>query len=445
MARNSPGVQDLSTGRQTLHACGQCREPIAADARFCTRCGWSRAGTPAGDQGVIVIDEAGRADVVARSSLPPLPERAAPVVVSTKAPTDPKKVKRRSLVIIAVSVVACLLSVGLLLMLREPGPPEIDVDLALSEGAATLESTVREFQGNRLLAEYDAAAQTADEASDTYAERLDEVEGVEDEAVQAATLRVLRAERRTLREFATVLAGMEGADLANWPDASIQVSEAIDGLAAAQESLVDLEDEDITATVNVDVARNTLQGIDRRMARKLTTYQAWEELSAARTAEKNAEQGAYSAYVGATQPLIDRYSESREALQSWVSALDTSASLPSIRAALGTHGAARFAIYNELLQVQPTPAFTSVHIELVNLIEQAVGVVRTANDAVDEWEAAPFLQFPTVQDTPLWQIFRSESDRIGAEYTGILARWQQISSSEQGRINSIQIPPEPQL
>jgi len=445
MARHSPGVQDLGSARQTVDACGQCREPIAAGARFCTKCGWSQPGTANGDRAVIVIDDAGRADVVARSSLPPLPKQSAPIAVSTKAPADPKTVKRRSLVIIGVSVVACLVSVGLLLVLRDPGPPPIDVNLPLGEGAATLESTVREFQGNRLLAEYDAAARVADEASDTYAERLDAAGGIEDEAVQVAALRVLRAERRTLREFATVLAGVQGADLAAWPDDSIRINEAIDGLAAAQASLDALEDEDITAAVDVDVARRTLDGIDRRMARKLAIYREWESTSAARTAEKNAAQSAHSAYVGTTQLLIDRYSESRENLQTWTTNFDTSATLGEVRATLSTHAGARFAIYNGLLQVQPTPTFALVHSELVNLVDRAVDVVATANAAVDFFVAAPVFQYLSVQETPLWGVFVSESDQIGVDFAGIESRWQAAAAASQANIDSIVIPPEPTL
>lgn len=441
MAPEDRAVRERTAVPADVGSCRYCSADMAPGSRFCTSCGRG----PDGQEAVIVIDDGGHADVVSRKALPPITPGPLPVdlVEAEKAKQDLGR--RPALVVIGVSVLACIISAALLLLLRGGGGPGVDTDALLREGSQTFTSSVRELRGDKLLTEYDAATAAANDGYRSYADRIESLADEGDEELQRAAINVLRAERASLRQFRDQLRGLTVENLDSWPQRSAAISDSVDALEAAQANLVALEAEDVTARPNVELARTILGAIDERMAEKLDLYTRWQQTVTAERAANAGDLTDLDDYAGRTGQELVTYDGLREELSVWTNSNITAQSADQMLSTIDYHINAREGSQSRLANIAPLPQFSSLHGNLVSLIGRASLIVSNLRFAVLRVANLPLGNFTHPTDTPEWQEFREASDDITEEFSSLWGQWQGAVDGARSEIRSRQFTPQPEI
>ena len=156
--------------------------------------------------------------------------------------------------IAAVGILVVGTAAALALLLWPESEAPVDVNAELVAGTEAVSDSMRVFSRANLFEDLSVASTTAAEASEALDARLAVVAEAEDEELRAAATEVLEAQQATLTSFANTFSNYRTQDFGRW-DAREQTMQArLNRLSQAQDELVALENDEITARIDVAAA-----------------------------------------------------------------------------------------------------------------------------------------------------------------------------------------------
>jgi len=468
---------------------------MAANARFCVACGAKRrVGGPADGEEVspggiivvstggsnpvshaltdpteevVVIDDEGRAALEVRPAGEPLVVDLTEETAGDPAPSSPpssvftppaqpeveaQRTKRAPTgllspaALMGVGVVVVLAVVAAVVLLWPDGGPGVDVNAELVAGADTAEESLTTFSQAELLEDLSAAAVQAETAAATYDARVETLAEVGDEEVRAAAVDLLAAEQALVAAYGATFAEYTTRDLRRWDRRQEVLERRLDQVEEAQAALVSLQQDDLTARIDVDRLADQLTTLDRLLDDKLETFQEWVQERNAALGSQAAASFGLQGYAAPMRGLIDQYEGLREELGDWTAELDRRIVFVSeALTVLSNATTARRSIGNEMRTLQPPPALAAAHASIVGILDEAASALESAYEGIIVYVNDPFYAYTDVRQTPGWTTFQVASDRISASLDSAITTWESARAAEQQRINASLVPDRPEL
>ena len=330
-----------------------------------------------------------------------------------------------------------------------PAKAPVDVNAELVAGTEAVSDSMRVFSRANLFEDLSVASTTAAEASEALDARLAVVAEAEDEELRAAATEVLEAQQATLTSFANTFSNYRTQDFGRW-DAREQTMQArLNRLSQAQDELVALENDDITARIDVAAAEEVLTDLGRLVRDKQKRVPGVAG-GGAPTAGSGIPGGGLVRPPGLRRSrlraIMAEYSALRTELAQWTQEIDRRfVSIAEGYLVLAQAASDRREIRNRFAALQVPAVMASAHSSLLSVVDEGIAGVDSAVEGLNVYVNDPYYRYWDARDTPGWITFSSASDRVTGQFETARATWDAALAAEQNRIQNSPVPPRPEL
>lgn len=310
-------------------------------------------------------------------------------------------------------------------------------------------------------------------AHDDLVPALQSVIGGEAATTSASALRLLfdEMERASvtveLRQVATRAndnaAGLRAA-LAGFPtdspeaqslSSAAEIYETLAGLAQLDADHLDdwaTVRSDLTAAASAFRSDEALRGdaqaavnaVDRLVERARTRLRTWRERYQAVTARKRATISSAEKYEADMTRLLDRYSGLRAGLSDWIDRVEDPSQFVTYDEGYRVLSEAQYQrqlVRDDMSGLTVPPDVSSAHNVLIGVIDDAIEAVGAAYEGTSDAQYCATTCY--YADTPGWQRFAAESDRITEAFDSAVESWQAATRTVVARARAIQPPARP--
>jgi hypothetical protein len=316
---------------------------------------------------------------------------------------------------------------------------------ALTSGRDTLSSVAGELNSAEQMADINSAGQDAARAVPRVEEELTRVEAIEDEQVRAPVGEALAAELTILQSLAG-LADDRKPDVGSFE----AVDRAVRGATLTLEQTtprikaLELEGVDRLPAAPIAAATENARGVIQTGARKLAR---WRRQVARIKHETKGELAAMNSYATSMRGYLATYDGLRSSMDEWIQKVDSEgATFEESYDFLASASSARAAVRQNIAALDAPAALATAHNNFLGVLDSAVAAVDSAYTGIGEYESDFFGErYVDYKDTPGWQTFRSESERVSEEYGSARATLESSILQEQRKIERRHLPPKPEV
>lgn len=315
-------------------------------------------------------------------------------------------------------------------------PEAVMTGVTTTVGGVLAEDAVR--QASALVARLDAAALTAD------LRKVGDAAGAEAPAVADATAALGGTDQAEVLSgygaLVTALAPLsriDGESTGAWKSVRQAVSTAVGAVVAAGGgSTSGLRTELPAALASVD---GVLKTADAKMA-------DWKAAHAAAAEARKDDSAELASYVDFFRTQTKGYEQLREDLSAFFDRVEDPNAGVTYYEAFGFLSQAtqdRQSVRDVLNGTSVPDEVRAEHDAVVAVVDRAIGAVQAAYDGASQ--ASDCIEYCYYRDTPGWEVFQTQSEKISKDYAAALRAWDAASAAAKTTIAKRPLPAKPEV